>query len=285
MPNSTFPLAGRPVNRVGYGAMQLVPRGRPGPTDAEAVELLHAIAELGVDHIDTAEFYGEGRVNGMLRAAFPEASASPLIATKIGARHVSGAAIPLVAAQRPHELREQVEQNLRSLGRDRLDLVYLRRADAAPGITATGEQLVPLADQLAELVGLRDAGLIGAIGLSNVSAEQLAEALPAGVAAVQNAYSVLDRSAEPALALARANGIAWVPFFPLGSGFAGTPSVGDLPAVVSAASDLGVTPEQVALAWLLADYEGTLLIPGSLDLAHVRQNLAVEELDLAGRAL
>jgi pyridoxine 4-dehydrogenase len=198
---------------------------------------------------------------------------------------VSGAAIPLVAAQRPHELRQQVEQNLRSLGRDRLDLVYLRRADAAPGITATGEQLVPLADQLAELVGLRDAGLIGAIGLSNVSAEQLAEALPAGVAAVQNAYSVLDRSAEPALALARANGIAWVPFFPLGSGFAGTPSVGDLPAVVSAASALGVTPEQVALAWLLADYEGTLLIPGSLDLGHVRQNMVVEEVDLAGRAL
>ena len=277
MPVTHSLLAGRSVHRVGYGAMQLGMRGRPEPTRADAVALLHAVADLGVDHVDTAEFYGEGRVNGYLREAFPDASSSPLIATKIGARHSSEG---LVAAQKPDELRTEIDANLRSLGRDRLDLVYLRRADAAPGIIASGDQRVPLADQLAELVALRDQGLVGAIALSNVSADQLTEALPAGIAAVQNAYSILDRSSAPVLAIAREHGIAWVPFFPLGSGFPGTPSVGDLPDVVAAASALGVTPEQVALARLLAEYDDTLLIPGSLDLGHVRANVAVAQLEL-----
>lgn len=281
---TTAELAGRVIHRVGYGAMQLS-HGRQTPSHDEAVELLRAIAELGVDHLDTAEFYGDGSVNRAIGAAFADASASPLIATKIGAREVRGATPPLVPAQSPTELREDVEANLRSLGRESLDLVYLRRADVAPGIVATGEQLFPLADQLAELTAMRDEGLIGGIGLSHVSAEQLTEALPAGIVAVQNLYNLIDRESEPVLDIARAHDIAWVPYFPLGSGFAGRQRVTELPMVVAAAKELAVTPGQVGLAWLLAQYDRTLLIPGSLDLGHVRENLAAAELELGTSTL
>jgi pyridoxine 4-dehydrogenase len=274
---STSNLAGRPISRVGYGAMQLS-HGRTSPSHDEAVALLRAVAELGVDHIDTADFYGNGSVNRALRDAFPDVADSPLIATKVGARHLDSG---LVTAQRPEELRADVEQNLRSLGRDRVDLVYLRRADAQPGIIAEGDQLVPLDDQLAELDAMRAEGLIGAIGLGSVDAAQLAAAVPVGIAAVQNHYNLLDRAGEPVLDVARAHGIAWVPFFPLGSGFPGQKRVVEVPSVVAAAAELGVTPAQVGLAWLLATYENTLLIPGSGDLGHVRENLAAADIDLS----
>ena len=131
-----------------------------------------------------------------------------------------------------------MEANLASLGAERLGVVNLRRLDAPPGIIADGEQRVDLDDQLAELSALRDAGKIGGIGLSNVSAGQLRQALPAGIACVQNSYNVLDRTAEPVLDLCREHGIAWVPFFPLGSaGFASLPRVTDNPAVTAIAAE------------------------------------------------
>jgi pyridoxine 4-dehydrogenase len=152
--------------------------------------------------------------------------------------------------------------------------VYLRRLDAPPGIIADGDQKVDIDDQLAELSALRDAGKIGGIGLSGVSAAQLSHALPAGIACVQNGYSVLDRASEPELSVCREHGVAWVPFFPLGSAFPAWPHVSRDPAVTAIATGLGVTPAQVALAWLLAHYDGTLLIAGTANPAHLAENLA-----------
>ncbi|WP_349899792.1 aldo/keto reductase [Parafrigoribacterium soli] len=277
--SGTLEFAGRTLHRVGYGAMQLS-HGRTTPSHGEAVAILRSVAELGVDHIDTAEFYGGGSVNRAIARAFPQASNSPLIATKVGARELPGATPPLIAAQSPAELREDVEANLRSLGRESLDLVYLRRLDSAPGIVASEEQRFPLSEQLAELVTLRKEGLIREIGLSHVSAEQLSEALRAGIVAVQNLYNLVNREGASVLEIARAHGIAWVPYMPLGSGFPGHQRVTELPRVVAAAKRLAVTPGQVGLAWLLAQYDRTMLIPGSLDLAHVRENLAAADVDL-----
>jgi hypothetical protein len=179
-----------------------------------------------------------------------------------------------------------VEANLASLGTDRLSVVNLRRLDAPPGIIAEGEQRVDLDDQLAELSALRDEGKIGGIGLSNVSAGQLRQALPTGIACVQNSYSVLDRTAEPVLDECREHGIAWVPFFPLGSaGFRNLPRVTDDPTVRAVAAELGVTPAQVGLAWQLAHYERTLLIPGTASPAHLAENIAVGEIKLPGESL
>jgi pyridoxine 4-dehydrogenase len=180
----------------------------------------------------------------------------------------------LVAAQRPEQLRAGVEANLAALGVEQLAVVNLRRLDAPPGIAAAGAQRVDLDTQLAELIALRDEGKIGGIGVSNVSAEQLRHALPAGIACVQNAYSLLDRSSEPVLDLCREHDLAWVPFFPLGSGFPGVPKVTENPAVLAAAASLGATPAQIGLAWQLAHYPHTLLIPGTADLTHLAENTA-----------
>ena len=138
--------------------------------------------------------------------------------SKVGAERDAGGG--LVPAQRPEQLRAQVEANLATLGVERIGVVNLRRLDAAPGIVAEGDQVVDIDDQLAELAALRDAGKIGGIGLSSVSAEQLDRAAPVGIACVQNLYSVIDRTAEPVLDRCRELGVAWVPFFPLGSAFA-----------------------------------------------------------------
>jgi aryl-alcohol dehydrogenase-like predicted oxidoreductase len=174
-----------------------------------------------------------------------------------------------------------VEANLATLGAGRLDVINLRRMDARPGLIAEGGQRVDLDSQLAELVALREEGKIGGIGLSNVSADQLRQALPAGIACVQNAYSLLDRSSEPVLRLCREHDIAWVPFFPLGSGgFPGIASVTGHPAVIAAAASLDATPAQVGLAWLLADYPHTLLIPGTASLTHLAENVAAGSIRL-----
>jgi aryl-alcohol dehydrogenase-like predicted oxidoreductase len=188
----------------------------------------------------------------------------------------------LVPAQRPKQLRAQVEANLTALGVERLDAVNLRRLDAPPGLIAEGDQRVDLDSQLAELTALRDAGKVGGIGLSNVSAEQLRQAVPVGVACVQNAYGVLDRSAEPVLDLCREHGIAWVPFFPLGSAFPGRRKATDDPTVLAVAGDPAA---QVALAWLPARYDGTLLIPGTAGAAHLAENLAAGSVRLPPQAV
>ena len=278
-PGGTAQLAGRTVVRIGFGAMQLEVRA----VDADAaVAILRQAAGAGINHIDTAQFYGA--CNALIRAALGPYPSDLVLVTKVGADRDSNG--KLVPAQRPAELRAQVEANLAALGIERVGVVNLRRVDAAPGIIASGEQLVDLDDQLAELTALRDAGKIGGIGLSNVSAGQLRQALPARIACVQNSYSVLDRAAEPVLDLCRAHAIAWVPFAPLGSaGIRGLSKVTDDPAVTAIAAELGVTPAQVGLAWQLAHYDSTLLIPGTADPDHLAENIAAGSIKLPAEAL
>ncbi len=270
------------MSRVGYGAAQLERlRDRPG----DAVALLRRAVELGVDHVDTAEFYGFGFANAVIREALrPEDGV--LVVTKVGAEPDPAGRLPLRIAQRPEQLRAGVEQNLRGLGVEQLPVVNLRRLDTGPGLRPTGDQVVDLDDQLAVMIALRDEGKIGAIGLSSVSLANLRRALPAGIVCVQNAYSVVSRDDEAMLALCTSEGIAWVPFFPLGGAFPGLPKVTDEPAVHAAAESLGVTPSQVGLAWLLHHAPNVLLIPGTADPAHLEANMAVGEIafDRATRA-
>jgi pyridoxine 4-dehydrogenase len=276
----TGTLAGRDVARVGFGAMQLAPMSwRPAVDRETALTVLRTAVELGVNHIDTAAFYGPGTSNELIRAALEPYPDDLVIVTKVGAVHTGNGIAP---GQKPDELRAQVEDNLRGLGVERIDVVNMRSLQHGLGVTATGDQRVDLDDQLAELVALRDEGKIGAIGLSSVSAELLQRALPAGIVCVQNLYNLLERDDEPVLDLCREHGIAWVPFFPLGSGAAGRQSVADSPAVVSVASRLGVTPAQVGLAWLLALDPSVLLIPGTASVGHLRENVTSAYVDLAG---
>jgi pyridoxine 4-dehydrogenase len=276
-PGGTATLAGRRVARIGYGAMQLA-ASRRGPAAGQqtAISLLRAAAEHGVNHIDTAQFYGPGTCNELIRDALRPYPPDLTLVSKVGAEYdEQRSPIRGRPAQQPKELRASVEANLATLGTERLAVVNLRRLDAPPGLIAEGDQRVDLDSQLAELIALRDEGKIGGIGLSNVSAEQLRHALPAGIACVQNAYSLLDRSSEPVLSLCRESDIAWVPFFPLGSGgFPGIASVTEHPAVIAAAASADATPAQVGLAWLLARNPHTLLIPGTISLAHLDENIA-----------
>jgi pyridoxine 4-dehydrogenase len=262
-------LAGRAVSRVGYGAMQLRLHG----DRAAAVAILRRAVELGIDHVDTAQFYGDGFVNGLIREAIrPEDGV--LVASKVGATPNPGGPAPLRIAQRPEELRASVEDNLTSLGLDQIPLVNLRRADGGPGPQAEGEQVVDLDDQLAVMVAMRDEGKIGAIGLSSVTLDTLRRGIPAGIACVQNAYSLVARDDEDMLDLCAAEDIAWVPYFPLGSALPGLPKVADEPAVVAAAQSLGSSPAQVGLAWLLHHAPNVLLIPGTANAEHLQANVA-----------
>ena len=283
-PGGTARLAGRAVARVGFGAMQLAER--PGGTSAlsrgAALGVLRHAVERGVNHIDTAQFYGDGTANGLIRAALAPYPGDLALVSKVGAEHAAGKLVP---AQRPEQLRAGVDANLAALGTGQLAVVNLRRLDGPPGIIAEGDQLVDLDSQLAELVSLRAEGKIGGIGLSNVTAGQLRQALPAGIACVQNAYSLLDRSAEPVLEVCREHGIAWVPFFPLGSAFPSVPKVTGHPAVIAAAAALGATPAQVGLAWLLARYSGTLLIPGTGSRRHLDENIQAGAIRLPASTL
>ena len=243
-PGGTYPLGGRSVARLGYGAMQLRHyEADPG----HAVALLEQAVALGVDHIDTAHFYGNGFVNAMIRRVVQPGS-GVVIASKVGADPDPGGRIPIRLAQRPEQLRASVEDNLVSLGLDRIPLVNLRRPDVGPGIAAEGDQVVDIDHQMAVMVALRDEGKIGAIGLSAVGMDSLRRALPAGIACVQNAYSLVSRQFEDMMAFCSANRIAWVPFFPLGGAAPGWPKVADQPMVAAIAARLDATPAQVGLA-------------------------------------
>ncbi|MDL4815070.1 aldo/keto reductase [Actinomadura opuntiae] len=271
---STAAFAGRAVSRIGYGAAQLP---RLHDRRDEAVAPLRRAIELGVDHVDTAEFYGFGFANAVIRKAVrPEDDV--LIVTKVGADPDPGGRLPLRIAQRPEQLRASVEANLRSLGVDRLAVVNLRRLDSGPGLRPEGDQVVDLDDQLAVMTALRDEGKIGAIGLSSVTLDGLRRALPAGVVCVQNAYSLVSRDDEDMLRLCASEGIAWVPFFPLGGAFPGLPKVTEEPTVHAVAESLGATPSQVGLAWLLHHAPNVLLIPGTADAAHLEANMAAGEI-------
>ncbi|GAB3432590.1 aldo/keto reductase [Flindersiella endophytica] len=269
-PGGTGSLASHTVARVGYGAMQLA---RLHADRAQAIAVLRRAIELGVDHLDTAEFYGDGYVNDLIREVL-RPDDGVVVVSKVGAESDPGNQPPLRLAQRPEQLRASVEDNLRSLGVDRIPVVNLRRTDGGPGVRAHRGQQVDLDDQLAVLTALRDEGKIGAIGLSAVTLDVLRRALPAGIACVQNAYSLVTRDDEDLLELCVAEGIAWVPFFPLGGAFPAMPKVTDEPAVRDAAGKLGVTAEQVGLAWLLHHAPNVLLIPGTATIDHLEANLA-----------
>ncbi|MFE9610668.1 aldo/keto reductase [Streptomyces sp. NPDC006012] len=263
-------LAGRTVSRIGYGAMQLE---RLHGDRKAGVALLRRAIELGVDHIDTAQFYGDGFVNDLIREAIHPQD-QVVVVSKVGAEPDQGGPLPLRLAQRPEQLRASVEANLAGLGLEQIPVVNLRRTDTGPGLRAEGDQVVDVDDQLAVLTGLRDEGKIGAIGLSSVTYDVLRRALPAGIVCVQNAYSLVTRADEEVLRLCAAEGIAWVPYFPLGGAFAGMPKVTDEPAVLAAARSLARTPSQIGLAWLLRHAENVLLIPGTSDTGHLGENLA-----------
>ena len=272
-------LAGRAVARIGYGAMQLPGPGVLGPPRDRALALavLRRAVELGVNHIDTAQYYGPDVANNLIRAALHPYPEDLVLVTKVGAeRDRQGR---WISAQRPHELRAGVEANLRSLEVERIDVVNLRLlgAERDPGDRA---MRVDLDSQLAEMVALRAEGKIGGIGISSVNVHQFSQALPAGIACVQNAYNLLDRADEPLLELCREHDVAWVPYFPLGSAFAGAARVTEHPAVLTAAAAQGATPAQVGLAWLLAHDPNILLIPGTSSLEHLEENVAAADVRL-----
>lgn len=279
-PGGTGSIGTAPVARMGYGAMQLF---EASPDDASSV--LRRAVELGVNHIDTASFYGPGEVNRRIRAALAPYPDDLVIVSKVGARYTGEQPIPLAAAQQPAELRAAVEDDLRQLGLDRVPVVNLRRMDLGPGAAADGDQIVDLDDQLAEMIALRDEGKIGAIGVSSVPLDVLRRALPAGIVCVQNAYSLLDRSQEEMVDVCLDEGIAWVPYFPLGSAFPGFPKVADNPVVADIAGELGVTGAQVGLAWLLAHTPNTLLIPGTRSIAHLEENIGAAGVALSAEAI
>jgi pyridoxine 4-dehydrogenase len=275
----TFALADRTVHRVGFGAMQLPGRGVFGPPrdHDEAIAVLRRAVELGVDHIDTAQYYGPDVSNRLIREALHPYPDDLALVSKVGAvRDDRGAWLP---AQRPEELRAGVEDNLRTLAVERLAAVNLRRLDPEHVKPGTA---VPLEDQLAEMVALREEGKIAGIGISNATIDQVRTAIDsAGVACVQNPFSLLDRHDADVLDLCADAGIAYVPFFPLGSAFPAMPKVTQDETVREVAERVGATPAQVGLAWLLAHRENVLLIPGTSRLAHLEENLRVADVVLS----
>ncbi|WP_139979523.1 aldo/keto reductase [Nocardioides litoris] len=278
MSTSTSSLGDLPVHRIGFGAMQLAGPGVFGPpADPEACRaVLRRAVELGVDHIDTAQFYGPDVVNDLIRETLHPYPEGVRLVTKVGAERDDQGA--WVMASRPEQLRAQVEANLRSLRVERLDLVNLRRQER----DHPEADEAPLADQLGALADLREEGKLALVGVSSVGAETVRTAIETvGIGQVQNPYSLLDRSDADVLELCRRHDVAYVPYFPLGSAFTGGPAaLAADPHVSSVAAKHGVTPSQVALAWLLAQYDRLLLIPGTKSVAHLEENMAVLEVDL-----
>ncbi|MDG6108571.1 oxidoreductase [Dactylosporangium aurantiacum] len=273
----TFPLGERTVHRIGFGAMQLPGRGAFGPPRdrAEALAVVRRAVELGVNHIDTAQYYGPDVANELLRTALHPYDSRLVLVSKVGAkRDERGGWLP---AQRPEQLRSGVLDNLRSLDVERLDVVNLRVTGADGDVDFDA--------QLDAMIALRDEGLIGAVGLSNVTLAQLEHALTrTPVACVQNPYNLVDRGGEDVLRACTDRGIAFVPFFPLGAAF-GRERVLGHPAVKATAHRLDVTPAQVALAWILAVAPNTLLIPGTASLEHLEENVAAGHVALDDEAM
>jgi aryl-alcohol dehydrogenase-like predicted oxidoreductase len=272
---STSHLGDKPVNRIGFGAMQLAGAGVFGPPrDPDAARaVLRRAVELGVDHIDTSQYYGPEVVNELIREALYPYPETQKLVTKVGARRDGAGA--WLAAQSPAELRSGVEDNLRTLRVERMDLVNLRLLD---GHDAEGR----LAEQLGELEGLREEGKLDLIGISNAAGDTVGRALDlVDIACVQNAYGVVNRAEEDVLARCEQRGLAFVPFFPLGSAFAGGPTqLAADPAIAEVAARRQATPTQIALAWLLHHSEAILLIPGTSSVRHLEENMAAGEVEL-----
>jgi pyridoxine 4-dehydrogenase len=277
MTSDTVLLADRPVRRMGFGAMQLPGPGVFGPPKDRDVALavLRRAVDAGVNHIDTAQFYGPDVANELIHTALHPYPDDLVLVSKVGAdRNTAG---HWIAAQRPEDLRAGVAANLASLELDQIPVVNLRRHP-------DGE--VPFLEQLEAMVGLRDEGLIGGIGLSNVDlGEYRLASERIAVACVQNPYNLADRNGQDVFDACQADGVPYVPFFPLGSAFHPENPVLSVPAVQVAASRLGVTPAQVALAWVLRQAPNVLLIPGTSSLGHLEENLAAAEVELDQAAL
>jgi aryl-alcohol dehydrogenase-like predicted oxidoreductase len=228
-----------------------------------------------VNHIDTAQFYGPDVANQLIHEALFPYPEDLVLVSKVGAsRTADGAWIP---AQRPDDLRAGVEANLASLELEQVPVVNLRRHP---------DSEVALAEQLDAMVAIRDDGLIGAIGISNVTLDEYRQAtLRTEVACVQNPYNLADRSGQDVFDACEADGVPYVPFFPLGSAFNNENPVLGSAAVLGAASRLGATPAQVALAWLLQLASNVLLIPGTSSVGHLEENLAAADLVLDEEAV
>jgi pyridoxine 4-dehydrogenase len=263
------------LTRVGYGAMQLAGPGVFGPPKDrdEALAVLRAVAEAGITHIDTADFYGPYVTNELIREALAPYPDELHIVTKVGARRDANGG--WLHAREPAELREQVHDNVRHLGLDVLDVVNLR----VGGLDAP--EPGSIAPQFEALAELQQQGLIRHLGLSTVTAGQLAEAQTiAPVVCVQNLYNIARREDEELVASTLRQGIAYVPYFPLG-GFSPLQSDG----LERLAKELGASPMAVALAWLLQRAPNLLLIPGTSSVAHLRENIASAALELPADAI
>ena len=273
--NKTSFLGDKPVNRIGFGAMQLAGPGVFGPpSDPDAARaVLRRAVELGVDHIDTSQYYGPDVVNELIREALYPYPENLKLVTKVGGRRDdTGGWLPALA---PAELRAGVEDNLRTLRIERIDAVNLRLFDA-------DDSEGRLAEQLGALEDLRTEGKLDLIGMSNASADTVRRALElVDIACVQNPYSVVNRAEENELALCEERGLAFVPFFPLGSAFAGGPKqLAADPVIAEVAARRGATPSQIALAWLLHRSERILLIPGTSSIGHLEENIAAGDIGL-----
>ena len=258
--------------------MQLPGPGVFGPPRdrTAAIAVLRRAVDLGVDHIDTAQYYGPGVANELIRTALHPYPAGLALVSKVGARRDASGGV--LRYDRPAEIRQGIEDNLRSLAVDHLAVVNLRLMDdATPGQYFD--------DQLAAMVAAREDGLIGGIGLSNITPGHLRRALAnTDIACVQNLLNLADRRSMPVLEECHARGIAFVPFFPLGSGFARGNPVQASPAVAATAARLRFTPAQVALAWLLDLRPEVLLIPGTSSTSHLEENMTVANIGLDSEA-
>jgi len=271
LPGGTWTLGDQTVTRFGYGAMQLAGPGVMGPPadhDGALAVLREAVA-AGITHVDTSVAYGPRVTNELIREALHPYPEPLLIATKVGAERDARGGWP--TAREPEDLREQVHETLRTLGVETLDLVNMRMGDAE------GPQPGSITAAMETLAGLQQEGLIRHLGVSNVTAEQVAEAREVtAIVCVQNMYNLAHRRDDELIDRLAADGIAYVPFFPLG-GFSPPQS-----AALSAVADrLGASPTSVALAWLLRRSENILLIPGTSKTAHLRENIAGSSLDLS----
>lgn len=275
----TFTMAeGLTVHRMGYGAMQLAGPGVFGPPKDrdEAIAVLRTAVELGINHIDTADFYGPHVTNELIREALAPYGEELHIVTKVGAVRDEHGGWP--HARSPEQLRQQVESNLRTLGVDVLDVVNLR-----VGGGPDGHSPVPgsLAEPFGALAEMREQGLIKHLGVSVVNEEQVREAQSiAPVVTVQNWYNLAHRGDEPLIAWLAEQGISYVPFWPLGGL---NPIQSD--TLNTVAQQLGASPQAVALAWLLRQSPNILLIPGTSSVAHLRENVAAASLELPEDAL